>query len=236
MRLVAVTLDCADPGFLAGFYERATGDGGPTTYCGSWYSVWFSYTPTTDVHIAFDTLGSDYDTYFGVYYEDEFGWETAACSGDALGTLQSPVERDLPAGRTFLAGVAAEYRFGPPDPGTLDFHAAQVTPLTVTATVDSARLLTYGMAEVTGHLSCSHPATAGVTLELSQTLSRRSAHGRGQTSVDPCGNTTPFTVQVLPDAAPGTTGRATYTATAEAESLDVRSSSSTTGGVRLRNR
>jgi hypothetical protein len=86
-------------------------------FCGTWWSVWFSYTPTVDEHVFFDTMGSDYDTELAVYL-DLAGFPVD-CDEDALGTLQSRVELDVEAGRTYLIQVSGQYRFGPPTPGTV---------------------------------------------------------------------------------------------------------------------
>jgi hypothetical protein len=200
-------------------------------YCGTWYSVWFTYTPVADDHVVFDTMGSDYDTELGVYTPTSPF--PVACNEDALGTTQSRVEIDVQAGRTYQIQVSAQFRFGPPEPGTLVFHADRIVPFTVSATIESARL-NGGAVIVSGTMTCSRPANAGVFVELTQTRHKQTAHGSGSGSLT-CDGTGHFDAFVYPDA--GSTfvaGSADYVATPQGDSLDVHAESTVTGTVRIR--
>jgi hypothetical protein len=220
----------------ATFTEDVSGAdvGGFPSFCGTWWDVWFSYTPTTDEHVFFDTMGSDYDTQLGVYLD--LASFPVACNEDALGTVQSRVELDVEAGRTYLIQVSAQFRFGPPTPGTLVFNADRITPFTLGVAVDpTARWeRRTGFALVSGTVTCSRPANGAVVVELTQTLGTGTAHGSGTGQVS-CDGTGRFEALVFTDPdfrfLPG---KANFTVTAQGTSLDVFTETTATGSVMIR--
>jgi hypothetical protein len=145
----------------------ATNTSGDPPFCGTWWCVWYSYTPTVDEHGFFDTMGSDYDTALAVYLDlDGFPVD---CDEDALGTLQSRVELDVEAGRTYLIQVTAQYRFGPPTPGTLVFNADRITSFTLDLAVDpTAQLESRTAVWVSGTVAPSTPDRALPTAPASR--------------------------------------------------------------------
>ena len=87
-------------------------------------SVWYSFTPGTDVTLTADTFGSDYDTILAVYAGDSLADLTAiACNDEYAGTSQSRVSVVASAGTQlyFQAGSL----FG--DTGDLAFTLAAST-------------------------------------------------------------------------------------------------------------
>jgi hypothetical protein len=221
----------------ATFTEDVSGAdvGGFPSSCGTWWDVWFSYTPTANEHVFFDTMGSDYDTQLGVWLDlDSF---PVACNQDALGTVQSRVELDVEAGRTYLIQVSAQFRFGPPTPGTLVFNADRITPFTLDVAVDrTARWeKPTGHVLVSGTVTCSRPAVGGVVVELTQAQGTRTAHGSGSDSVS-CDGTGRFEALVFLDldSPRFLPGRADFTVTAQGTSLDEFTETTATGSVMIR--
>jgi hypothetical protein len=219
----------------ATFTEDVSGaTGGDPPFCGTWFSVWFSYTPTTDEHVFFDTMGSDYDTELGVYLDlDSF---PVACNTDALGTVQSRVELDVEAGRTYLIQVSGQFRFGPPTPGTLVFNADRITPFTLGVAVDPTARWERRTGEVfvSGTVTCSRPAVGGVLVELTQAQGTRTANGSGSESVS-CDGTGRFRALVFTDPdSRFLPGKADFTVTAQGTSLDVFTETTAAGSVMIR--
>ncbi len=88
-------------------------------------TVWYSYTPATDVTVAADTAGSDYDTRLCVYYGTRGALNEVASSDDANGTLFAALTVGLQAGTTYWFMVATNQ----PDPANLDFSLQETSPL-----------------------------------------------------------------------------------------------------------
>lgn len=72
-------------------------------------TVWYSYSPSEDVRIDLDTLGSEagQDTVLAVYQTSKWGDYTVTCSDDAEGGLASRVVFDAWAGQTYLIQLGA---------------------------------------------------------------------------------------------------------------------------------
>src|ERR1041384_2678777 len=73
-------------------------------------TVWFSFTPTTNLTIEANTFGSDYDTTLSAYTAGTLGLLSQVfCNDDASNTPQSQVRFSAGAGITyqFLAGSFA---------------------------------------------------------------------------------------------------------------------------------
>jgi hypothetical protein len=86
----------------------ATKEAGEPAHAGSagGASVWFRWTAPLDGAVAFDTIGSDYDTLLGVYTGSSVGsLTTVAASDDAGGRTTSSVRFDATAGTTYWVAV-----------------------------------------------------------------------------------------------------------------------------------
>jgi hypothetical protein len=215
----------------------ATSDGTEPFHCSSpHHSVWWSYTAERDATIAFDTLASDYDTALAVVVPNELGWGVVGCSTDALGTVQSRVEVPVTRGTTYWVVVTAQFRFDRAVPGTAVLGAEEVVPLEVSASsTGTVTLLRNGLSYVDVVLTCSRPAAAGVRVRLLQRSGERVLVGDGSASTGDCGAATPLRVLVFPDpAGPFRAGPAQVQLVAEAESREVRRSSSHQQDVRIR--
>jgi hypothetical protein len=75
--------------------------------CGSIENtVWYSFTPTENVSVEIDTVGSDYDTVLAVYTGNSLSrLNDVACNNDAGGDLHSSVSFVAMAGTTYRIQV-----------------------------------------------------------------------------------------------------------------------------------
>src|SRR3954454_22389739 len=85
----------------------------PTPSCGGSHgaTVWYAYTPTTDVLVEANTFGSDYDTPLSVWTGGRGSLQEVTCNDDASG-VQSRVSFTATAGQTYYV-MAASYSGGP---------------------------------------------------------------------------------------------------------------------------
>ena len=81
-------------------------DGHPNLQAGI-ATVWYKYTPTKNVEVHADTMGSNYDTYIAVWTGSSLGNLTlVACDDDQFGYVQSQVIFNATAGTTYYIQVA----------------------------------------------------------------------------------------------------------------------------------
>jgi hypothetical protein len=155
----------------------ATGPGSPT--------VWYAFTPTSDVEVGIDTFGSDYDTTLSAYTGSPGNLTQVACNDDApggllpppTGTLQSAIVFEATGGVTYYIMVGA-YGSGPG--GTLFLHAdVPPPPLEIDLTVDRFGSVTpkTGVATVRGTISCTSDADYLIFGELEQRTGSASVRG-----------------------------------------------------------
>jgi Ca2+-binding RTX toxin-like protein len=94
-------------------------------------TVWYQFTPPTDVVLRADTLGSDYDTILGVWSgSDVASLAPVACSDDAV-NVQSIAVFSALGGTTYLFQVGGYAHAG----GALQFRVRPVDAATVSGTV-----------------------------------------------------------------------------------------------------
>jgi hypothetical protein len=79
-------------------------------------TVWYRYAPSTDVTIAADTLGSDYDTRLCVFYGSRGALNEVASNDDANNTFFASLRTNLQAGTTYWFEVATN------QPGASNLH------------------------------------------------------------------------------------------------------------------
>jgi hypothetical protein len=91
---------------------------------GNGHTVWYSFTPTSDMGISANTFGSDYDTTLSVYTGSRGALEQVACNDDTQ-SLQSSVRFAATGGVTyfFMAGS-----FDNSSGGNLQFSVQEVLP------------------------------------------------------------------------------------------------------------
>jgi hypothetical protein len=164
---------------------------------GNAQSVWFAYTPQTNIRLEANTFGSGYDNSLSVYTGSRGALTQIGCNDDAGGTLQARVRFDATAGTTYYFMVAS-----PNLPlltsANLVFNLLQAPPpFTFTPSLYQFGTVSASTGAVTlqGSVSCSEPAYVTLYGGLKQT--------RGGTPIDgywnafvPCNGVTPWTATV----------------------------------------
>jgi hypothetical protein len=133
----------------------------PTCRSGTTNSVWYNFTPSADVDVVADTVGSDYDTVIDVFtgtVNADFTVSallSVGCNNDAGAGTQSELSFHATAGERYLIRVSAVGGFG----GFLTFHLnpavadasmAQPTPLGAVLTVLWVLILTVAVGITRG--------------------------------------------------------------------------------------
>ena len=76
---------------------------------GSKKTVWYSFTPQTDLRMEFNTFGSDYDTILSVYRGPRGALTQEACNDNAGFERQSTVRFDARGGIMYWVMVGSDY-------------------------------------------------------------------------------------------------------------------------------
>ena len=140
-------------------------------------TVWYSFTPTADLRVEANTLGSDYDTTLSAYTGTRGALTQIACNDDAAGSLQSRVRFDAAAGQTYFFMVGS-FASGPG--GNLTFNVdVAPPPLELGLTIDPTGSVvpSKGVATISGTVTCSQPASVGVEGRMEQRAGRLLIHG-----------------------------------------------------------
>jgi hypothetical protein len=172
--------------------EATTGATDPTFCFGEpdQSTVWYAFTPASSGQYEADTFGSDYDTTLYVGTSDGAGGiDVIDCNDDTKG-LQSALSWQAIGGMTYLlmvgtccgGGVVGEAGGG----GSLSFHVDVVPPPpTLSITVDSRGSFNgYGVATISGTLSCSNADGVEIDADATQRVGRILIRGFGGTFVD----------------------------------------------------
>ena len=164
---------------------------------GNAQSVWFAYTPQTNIRLEANTFGSGDDTTLSVYTGSRGAFTQIACNDDAGGTLQSRVRFDATAGTTYYFMVAA-----PNLPlltsANLVFNLLQAPPpFTFTPSLDQFGTVSpsTGVVTLQGSVNCSEPAYATLYGEVKQTRGGTPINGYWSAFV-PCNGVTPWSATV----------------------------------------
>jgi hypothetical protein len=185
-------------------------------------TVWFAFTPTQNMRLEANTVGSNYDTTLGVYTGARGALNQIGCDDDSNGTLQSTVQFDAVAGVTYYFEVSS---FSPVT-GNLVFNLIPgPTPLVITPSVTQFGTIdpTTGTATISGSVSCTKQAFVTLSGQLKQTHGNTPITGFFSVFV-PCDGITPWnaTIQTVPTLFHGrsvalfTGGKADVSATATA--------------------
>ena len=156
---------------------------------GSSHSVWYAFTPPTDMRVEINTFGSDYDTTLSVYTGTRGALTQIACNDNSGRTSQSRVRFDASAGVTYWIMAASYYYWSGghlvlnllPAPPPLSIGLA----VTQFGNVDP----TTGQATVTGSITCSRPILVSIAGQLKQDHGQSSLAGHFALVV-PCDGTT----------------------------------------------
>lgn len=162
-------------------------------------TVWFEFTPSTNIRLEANTFGSNYDTTLSAYTGPRGALTLIACNDDAAGTLQSRVRFDAVAGTTYHFMVSS---FFPVPSAALVFNLLQgPPPFTFVPTVSQFGSVdpTTGTATINGSVTCSQPAFVTISGELKQVHAQTPISGFFFIFV-PCNGPTPWsvTVQTVP--------------------------------------
>jgi hypothetical protein len=131
-------------------------------------TVWFSFTPNTNIRIEANTFGSNYDTTLSVYTGLRGGLNQLGCDDDAGGTVASRVRFDAVAGTTYYFMVSSLY---PVSSANLVFNVLQAPPpLSIAPTIAQFGSVnpTTGVATVNGSVTCSQPTFVNISGQLKQ--------------------------------------------------------------------
>lgn len=172
-------------------------------------TVWYAFTPTTDMVLEANTFGSNYDTTVSVYTGSPGSLNQIACNDDA-GSLQSQVIFNATAGVTYYFMVGA---FGTGPGGDLVFRLQEFTPLAIDLHIDDRGYVSPsdGTVTISGTFFCSKPATASVFIRATQRAGRLLITGESGTSFF-CEGETPWSVTLQGTNGRFTAGRITVSA------------------------
>lgn len=143
---------------------------------GNGSTVWYAFTPSGDTGVMANTFGSDYDTTLSVYTGPRGSLTQLACNDD-FDSLQSKVTFNAAAGETYFFMVGAFES----DPGGNLVFSVDIAPpsLIIDLTIDRIGLVNprTGVATISGTVTCSREAHAGVFVDLQQKLGRSLGSG-----------------------------------------------------------
>jgi hypothetical protein len=159
-------------------------------FCSNSSSVFFSFTPTHDVTVQADTIGSNYDTTLAVFTGSHSTVNPIDCNDDAVG-LASAVRLDAEAGTTYYFQVATCCGSGQDNVGgrlVFELIEAQQKEPTVEGTLTSATLLPGRIVHLTGTVTCDQRVGAeafGTIRQLNGDLIARAEFDRFPIWCDP---------------------------------------------------
>jgi len=158
-------------------------------------TVWFAYTPTTNIRLEANTFGSNYDTTLSVYTGTRGALTQIACNDDSNGTVQSRVRFEATAGTTYYFMVSSNF---PVSPAYLTFNLLQAPPpFTFSASVAQFGSVepSTGIATINASVTCDQPAYVYLYGQLKQMHAGTPVDGSFFTSVA-CDGTTSWSVPV----------------------------------------
>ncbi len=158
-------------------------------------TLWFTFTPNTNIRLEANTFGSNYDTTLSVYTGTRGALTSIACNDDAGGTLQSRVRFDAVAGTTYHFMVSS---LSPVSSTALVFNLLQAPPpFTFVPSVSQFGSVdpTTGTATINGTITCSQPAFVSISGQLKQVRAGTPISGFFFAFVA-CNGATPWSVTV----------------------------------------
>jgi hypothetical protein len=176
--------------------------------CYSNGSNWYTFTPTDDISIEVNTIGSEYDTTLGVYAGLPGSLSLIGCNDDFY-DLQSAVRFDATANTTYYVMVGFCCGNGEAGGGRLFFNVLEIPPpLDITLFINALGSFNRtGAATVGGAVTCNQPAEVDVSGQLRQKLGRRIIVGSFSTHVS-CAGETPWSAIARSDQGAFGGGRA----------------------------
>jgi hypothetical protein len=164
-------------------------DGEVETTCGYFAeaTVWYAFTPSSDIAVTVDTSGSDYFAYVNILSGGPGGFQCLGGAGSSFLAL---------AGQTYYFQVYDGWTHGSTLRLTVLGHPAPHATLTVDPTAKTNKQT--GVATVTGTFTCSNLENgASVGVQLTQPVGRFLISGFATADVRPCdGLSHPWSVNV----------------------------------------
>jgi hypothetical protein len=157
---------------------------------GNGHTVWYRFTPSSDMRVVAHTFGSNYDTTLSVYTGSRGALSQIACNDD-FNSLQSRLVFDAAAGTTYFVMAGS---FGMTPGGNLLLTVEQAPPpFEVSVTVNPTGTFNpqTGVATISGTLTCSQPTVfAGLFGELRQRAGRVTITGSFDVFPEQCSGET----------------------------------------------
>jgi len=158
-------------------------------------TVWFAYTPSSNIRLEANTFGSSYDTTLSVYTGARSSLNQLVCNDDANSTVQSRVRFDATAATTYYFMVGSLFL---QNPASLVFNLLRAPPpfsFTFTSSQFGSVTSSTGAVTVSGTVTCSSPAYVNLNGELKQMHAGVPINGYFYASVA-CNGVTPWTSTV----------------------------------------
>jgi hypothetical protein len=167
----------------------------PCTYAA--YTVWYAFTPSTDVRIVADTIGSDFRPTLAALTGARGSLRPIACD-NSLDGEQPRISFTAFAGTTYYFMIGSLNAYFPG--GNLVFSVRGLVPLQVQVTLDPRGTVDVrrGTATVSGRAICSRPITFDLFVAAFQDL----AGDTQGTSTIPvaCSGDTPWSATLIPSS------------------------------------
>jgi len=160
------------------------------------HTVWYAFTPSSDMRVEFNTFGSDYDTTLSVHTGTRGALTQVACNDNSGGGSQSRVRFDAVAGVTYWI-MAGSYYYWPGGHLVLNVLPAP-PPLSIGLAVAGSGGVdpTTGQATIAGSITCSRPVLVSISGQLKQDHAQSSLTGQFALVV-PCDGTTDWTATMV---------------------------------------
>ncbi|MGZ8993087.1 MAG: hypothetical protein ACXW16_03640 [Burkholderiaceae bacterium] len=163
---------------------------------GSAQSVWYAFTPLTNMRLEANTIGSGYDTALSVYTGSRGALGQIACSDDVGNIQQSRVRFAATAGTTYY--FMASSRFSPAAPANLVFNLQPAPPpfsFNPTIAQFGSVVASTGAVTIRGSVQCSEAAYVTLSGQLKQKRGNAAITGYWSAFVA-CDGVTPWTATV----------------------------------------
>jgi hypothetical protein len=169
--------------------SAATAVAGDPVDCHNNGSNWYTFTPTADISIEVNTIGSDYDTTLGVYAGSPGSLSLIGCNDDHYG-LQSAVRFNATADTTYYIMVGFCCGNDGTGGGMLYFNLQESPPpfdLTLLINAQGSFNPHTGAATIGGTVTCTTESSfTDVSGNLRQKVGRVFITGGFSTSPSPC--------------------------------------------------
>lgn len=172
----------------------------PYTCYGRNQTVWFAYTPQSNIRLEANTFGSNYDTTLAVFTGTRGALNQIGCNDDAGGTVNSRVRFDAVAGTTYYIMVSSLY---PVSSANLVFNLLEAPPpFSFAPSISQFGSVNPSTGEVTlsGSVMCTSPAYVTISGQLKQMHGGVPISGYFSAFV-PCDGTTPWSTTLQTQAA-----------------------------------